>query len=378
MKPITYKAIKARQSSRHVVVSFAAKASDVLRFARVEPIGRDDGGVLRGFQRPQIMAHVKEISNYLTQHDAILPNAIVVAFIDGVDIRDIENGLCDVTIELGEKPLGFVVDGQQRIKALEMSENTDFEVFVSLIVCQDEADLRRQFVLINNTRPLPKPLIYELLPGVDGLPHRLAARANAADLTAALNFDERSSLRGMIFQQTNPRGIIKDTAIQKILMASISDGILQQLAADPETADEWREHAFLIVSDFFKAVATVFRDDWAGHTPRTSRLVHNMGIGAMGMTMDILACNDGARSFDEFSEGLQCLVNRTAWSRGKWFFDDGTRRQWNEIQTVSSDIRRLTNKIETIVLDYVRQKQRGASGAENDPVRLRLIEKKGI
>ena len=49
---ITYKAIKARQSSRHVVVSFAAKASDVLRFARVEPIARDDGGALRGFQRP--------------------------------------------------------------------------------------------------------------------------------------------------------------------------------------------------------------------------------------------------------------------------------------------------------------------------------------
>lgn len=359
------------------MVSFAAKASDVLRFARVEPIGRDDGGALRGFQRPQIMAHVKEISNYLSQHDAILPNAIVIAFIGGVEVDECEPGICDVTIELGDSPHGFVVDGQQRIKALEMSENADFEVFVSLIVCQDEADLRRQFVLINNTRPLPKPLIYELLPGVDGLPHRLSARANAADLTAALNFDERSSLRGMIFQQTNPRGVIKDTAIQKVLMASISDGILQQLAADPETAAEWREHGFLIVSDFFKAVATVFRDDWAGHTPRTSRLVHNIGIGAMGMTMDILACNDGARTFEEFSEGLQCLVNRTAWSRGKWFFDDGTRRQWNEIQTVSSDIRRLTNKIETIVLDYVRQKQRAASGIENEPVRLRLIEKKG-
>ena len=52
------------------------------------------------------------------------------------------------------------------------------------MVCADEAELRRQFVLINNTRPLPKSLIYELLPGVDGLPSRLSNRAFAAELTA--------------------------------------------------------------------------------------------------------------------------------------------------------------------------------------------------
>jgi len=33
---------------------------------------------------------------------------------------------------------------------------------------------------------------------------------------------------------------------------------------------------------------------------------------------------------------------------------------------------------ETVVLDYVRQKQSGLSGTEGNPVRLRLIEKKGV
>ena len=63
-----------------------------------------------------------------------------------------------------------------------------FEVFVSALICADESELRRQFVLINNTRPLPKSLIYELLPTVDGLP-RGFNRAFAAELTARLNYD---------------------------------------------------------------------------------------------------------------------------------------------------------------------------------------------
>lgn len=350
-------------------MSFAAKASDILKFARIEPIGRDDGGALRGFQRPQIISHIKEIANYLSQHDAILPNPIVIAFIKGVTIKDIGNGMAKVTIDVIETPQGFVVDGQQRLKALQMSENGDFEIFVSLVLCEDEADLKRQFVLINNTKPLPKPLIYELLPGVDGLPHRLTARSNAADLTAMLNFDERSSLRGMIHQQTNPRGIIKDTAIQKLLMASISDGVLRELLNDPATHGEWRDHAFQLVSDFFKAVAHVFRSDWSGHVPRTSRLVHNIGIGAMGITMDILACKGRARSFEDFLTGLQCLVGVTAWSQGGWTFRNGTMRRWNEIQTVASDIRMLNAHIEAIVNDDV-----GRRLAAELPVRLKLVK----
>src|SRR3546814_7697995 len=77
---------------------------------------------------------------------------------------------------------GFVVDGQQRLSALAEVDR-DFQVFVSALICRDEAELRRQFVLINNSKPLPKSLIYELLPTVDDLPARLSRRSEAADLT---------------------------------------------------------------------------------------------------------------------------------------------------------------------------------------------------
>src|SRR3546814_7178534 len=79
----------------------------------------------------------------------------------------------------------------------------DFQVFVSAVVCADDAELRRQFVLINNTRPLPKSLIYELLPSVDGLPRRLSDRPLAAELTAQLNYQGDSSLKGLIHQHTD-------------------------------------------------------------------------------------------------------------------------------------------------------------------------------
>ena len=51
-----------------------------------------------------------------------------------------------------------------------MLKDKKFEVFVSLVICKNEEELQKQFILINNTKPLSKDLIYELLPSVDGLP----------------------------------------------------------------------------------------------------------------------------------------------------------------------------------------------------------------
>ena len=62
---MTYLAVCAQQSSEHKVLSFAAKASDVLRFAAIDRIGRDAQGELSGFQRPQVAAHIREIRDYL-------------------------------------------------------------------------------------------------------------------------------------------------------------------------------------------------------------------------------------------------------------------------------------------------------------------------
>ncbi|WP_425450251.1 DGQHR domain-containing protein DpdB [Virgifigura deserti] len=350
---LNYLAVCAQQSSEHEVLTFAAKASDVLRFASIERIGRNAQGELSGFQRPQVAAHIHEIRDYLEKPNAVLPNPIVIAFTNRVVIDDLGNGSAMLTIDIGEGAPGLVVDGQQRLSALSELDR-DFQVFVSALVCRDEAELRRQFVLINNTRPLPKSLIYELLPTVEGLPPRLARRSVAADLTARLNF-EKTSLRGEIKQHTCPDGIIADTVIQKIIMESLTNGVMRELIRKTNGPDR----CVHLMSAFFEAVKCVFPDAWWGHKPSTSRLVHGAGVQAMGDVMEVLAQRSGARAVDDFREGLACLVGKTAWTSGEWKLG-GEVRRWNTLQNVNRDIALLKHYLVGIVKADLRRKLKAA------------------
>ncbi len=337
MSTYEYRAILPRQSDRYTLFAFCARAADVLSFAQIDRIGRRDDGSLKGFQRPQVAAHIKEIRAYLERDDAVLPNSVVIAFTRGVNVaRDGATAL--IRIDASDGPVAFVVDGQQRLSALADIPHKDFEVFVSGILCENEEELRKQFILINNTRPLPKPLIYELLPTVDGLPNRLSSRSDAAALVERLNYDEASSLRGQIKQHTNPTGVLQDTVVQKLIMASFSDGALRELAV----TEDGGERSFQLISNFFAAVQYVFRDAWQGHKPRTSRLVHGVGIMAMGYVMEYLHSARSAFQTNEFLPALQSLRGVAAWTGGTWNFGEGNQRPWNGLQFVPRDYMELS------------------------------------
>jgi hypothetical protein len=236
---------------------------------------------------------------------------------------------------------------------LNQSNRDDFQIFVSVLVCQNEAELRRQFVLINNTRPLPKSLIYELLPTVEGLPERLEGRSIAADLTQKLNYDRRSSLQGQIRQHTNPRGVIVDTAIQRVLMTSLNDGVMRDLIREPRGEVK----CFELISAFYSAVQTVFAEDWKDQKPSTSRLVHGAGIQALGYVMEVLAAK-GARKFGDFVPGLNLLEGRTAWRSGSWDFGGGDIRHWKAIQNVHGDVVSLAHYLISVVRTGLRNLNR--------------------
>lgn len=342
---LKYVAVKAQQSARHKVLTFAARAQDVLRFAVIDRVGRSKEGLLSGFQRPQIAAHINEIRDYLSHEDAVLPNPIVVAFVEGVEIKDITDELAEIAIDLTSGPPGSIVDGQQRITAIAGLPDKDFEIFVSALVCNNYDELRRQFVLINNTRPLPKALIYELLPTVQGLPTRLGSRTMAAALTARLNYHESSSLKGQIFQHTNPIGFIRDTSIQRVIMNSVSDGALREFGVSADGV----ERGFSLISNFYAAVQATFPDDWKKQTPRTSRLVHGAGIVALGYVMEALYARDGSVDIKTFEAGLRPLVGVTAWRDGYWEFGPNERRSWDSIQNISRDIMQLAHHLVGIV-----------------------------
>ena len=341
MTAFVYRAIRARQSPSHEVLTFPARVGEILAFAEIDRAGRSDGGKLKGFQRPQIASHVKEIREYLKFEDAVLPNPIVVAFISGVSVKVLDDSLVELRIERAKEKHGYVVDGQQRLSALSGLPDKDFEVFVSALICRSYDELRRQFVLINNTRPLPKALIYELLPSITELPERLSSRSTAAALTERLNYDHASSLRGLIFQHTNPSGVIRDTAIQKVIMTSAADGALREVMG----AEDAPERAFQLISDFYGAVRDAFPAEWEGHTPKTSRLIHGAGIRAMGYVMDLLWERNVARSRTAFREGLDCLVGNAAWTKGAWRFGPDEVVPWKEVQNVDRQILKLAHHL---------------------------------
>jgi DGQHR domain-containing protein len=337
---LRYKALVPRQPGRYTVLSFCARAADVLAFAQIDRIGRRADGSLTGFQRPQVAGHIREIRQYLAQPDAILPNSVVVAFTEGVTLGPVEDGSAEVAIDVSAGPKGFVVDGQQRLTALASLGESDFEVLVSALLCGSEEELRKQFILVNNTRPLPKSLLYELLPSVGGLPHRLSSRTTAAALVERLNYDETSSLRGQIKQHTNPLGVLQDTVMQKLIMSSLSDGVLRELMRD----EDGMERSFRLLSDFFEAVQLTFPDAWKDRTPKTSRLVHGAGLLAMGYVMEHLHQAQGAIDVEAFHSGLAPLQGQTAWTDGHWDFG-GERRPWNALQNVSRDYLGLANHL---------------------------------
>lgn len=343
MPTLKFDALLAEQGKTRRVAMISASASDIRRIATISRLGRNAEGRTIGFQRPQIAAHIAEIREYLEHADAVLPNCLVLAFV-GKAARIVSKRGAPAVLEVDlddDEPPGYVVDGQQRLTALSQTERDDFRVFASCLVCEDMTELRRQFILINNTKQISKSLLYELLPGTDELPARLNSRQVAATLVERLNFDPTSSLRKLIKMETNPTGTIKDTALQKAILNSESAGAVQIMLSGKDGLDQ----SFALMSNFFAAVQEVFPEAWHGHKPTSSRLVHGAGITAMGYVMDELHARSHAITEQSFIEGLGVLKNKCAWTEGQWNFADGEVVAWNHVENTSRQIQRLSEHL---------------------------------
>ncbi len=336
-----FKGVRAQQASEHDVFSFAATPNEILEFSEIERVGRDEEGHLKGFQRHQVASHIRDIRDYLQRDDALLPNAIILAFLDGVTIKDLGEGIVEIVIDATESKPGFVVDGQQRLSALATMAKPGFQVFVSALICKDYNELRQQFVLINNTRPLPKSLIYELLPTVDGLPERFTSRKFAARIIDLLNFLPNSSLFGEIKQHTNPRGVLSDMAMQKFVMNSANDGAIRSFMK----FDDFEGRSIELINNFFHAVRVVFKSEWEGLAPRNSRLKHGAGLVSLSFVMELLYSDQGTTSKEGFIKGLKLLKPHTAWTSGEWHISATDQRPWNGIQNTPTDIGLLTKHL---------------------------------
>ncbi|MEZ4314236.1 MAG: DGQHR domain-containing protein DpdB [Polyangiaceae bacterium] len=276
-------AIEVRQSADRVLYTFAVDAKLVPAFSTVSRIRRTDEGGLRGYQRPEVLAHIEEIKAYVESESAMIPNAVVIAFDSRVKFEPYKGpnapysrmGTLVIPVDPNtpeEKRPGFIVDGQQRLAAIRDAAVDSFPVCVSAFITDDVREQTEQFILVNSTKPLPKGLIYELLPGTEAtLPTLLQRRRLPAHLVTRMNQDTGSPLHGMIHTITNPGGKIKDNSILRMIENSLSDGVLYRVRAGAGTDDV--DAMLEVLYSFWRAVARVFPDAWSLPAKR-SRLTH--------------------------------------------------------------------------------------------------------
>ena len=353
-KVLRVNALRVQQHAIPLYV-FGIDGRLVRRFASVQFAARNGAGELVGYQRSRVERHIREIREYLEQDGALLPNAIVVAF-DGStmftpirgEIQAEWGTLGRLTIPIppprSAKP-AVIVDGQQRMSAFaELSPARSFPIVVVGFSSASEETQREQFVLVNRTKPLPRDLLNELVADVDGvLPRAWRLRRVTASVVHSLRYDENSPFYGRI------RGIGAIDVGANISQAAVIDAIERSvkrrgaLCPDSQVVGQADVASMArIVSVYFAGVKRVWPTAWEG-SPWSSRLVHGVGIYALGRLMDLIMLEVDAtkpRAVKSVAVRLDRLKSRCAWTHGRW---PVLRCEWNELQNTSQDKRLLAD-----------------------------------
>ncbi|CAM5296279.1 hypothetical protein SHIRM173S_05088 [Streptomyces hirsutus] len=130
-------ALEVRQGDRKIYC-FAVDGKKIHSFAAVSRVRRDDDSVLQGYQRPEVLSHIRGIRRYLESDNAMLPNALVLAFDDSVRFETAARRSAGVDYSVPgelvisvdeslpdeEKP-ALIVDGQQRSAAIRDADLAD-------------------------------------------------------------------------------------------------------------------------------------------------------------------------------------------------------------------------------------------------------------
>jgi len=350
-------ALEVHQGAARTLYSFAIDGKQLPLFATVSRVHRDDNAEIRGYQRPEVLSHISSIRRYLESDEPMIPNALVIAFDKRVTFEPSSpNGkhaeVCPGTLIIPidpsnadeDKP-GWVVDGQQRCAAIREARIKSFPICVTAFITDSDAEQRSQFILVNSTKPLPKGLIYELLPTTTGtLPTALQLRRFPAVLIDRLNYDPGSPLERMIHTPTTPDGVIKDNSVMRMIENSLSDGALYGFR-DPATGEGDADAMLALLMNYWRAVKTTFQEAW-GQPPRRSRLMHGVGIVSMGFVMDAIVDRHRRSHLPleaDFAMDLSRLKDVCHWTNGSWKFGPEHQRRWNDLQNTPRDIQLLTN-----------------------------------
>ena len=358
---ITVRALRTHQGKNVPVYSFFMPGGDVIRVADISRIERDDSHGVKGFQRREIRAHVRNIIEYLDHVAVLFPNAIILALSSDVKFKNsrgpkptgllniAESGTLSIPVREEGKRVAWIVDGQQRSLALSKSRNQKMPVPVVGFVSDNLTLQREQFILVNKAKPLPGRLINELLPETSGVlfPRDLSERRIPSQLCNMLNEDERSPFHGLIRRPSAQRqagAFVTDTAVIEMIRQSIRNplGALAPFKAIGDSAPNL-EQMYKVLVGYWSAVRQVFKEAW-GLPPSKSRLMHSAGIQAMGVLMDkMLSRHEGAADrWHDVREELKKIAPHCHWTRGTW---EELNLDWNEVQNLQHHIRGLSDAL---------------------------------
>lgn len=356
---IRRRALKVEQHSKHPVFLFAMTGAELLSIADISRVSRDDAGKLLGYQRDEVKKHVQNIQDYLNSGDVLFPNAIILALSSAVRFRgsrgpDVFDGCATAgTLEIplgGSRKPAWIVDGQQRVLALSKCEDPNKVVPVSAFVA-DEVDVQRdQFFRVNSSKNLPPGLITELLPEVSTtLPPRLAQRKIPSAICDWLNLDDSSPMKGLIRRSSSStekkkQAVITDTSVVNMIDESLksASGCLFPYRNLATLETDFDGICRLLVT-YWTAVRNVFPDAW-GKPPGKSRLMHGVGIRAMGRLMDRIMPSiriQQKNAVGQVEHELRRIAEICCWTQGRW--DELGGLKWNELQNVSRHINHLSS-----------------------------------
>lgn len=338
---------------------FTLSPAEILDVADISRVSRDDEGELIGYQREKVRSHVNDIRDYLRGDEVVFPNAIILALDGDHRFRSsrgpgafdglARTGTLEITVTDDRKP-AWIVDGQQRAFALSEITRQDLPIPVSAFVADQVTLQRDQFIRVNNTKPLPRGLVTELLPEVVvPISRRLSMKKLPAALCDQLNRQEGSPFQGLIKRPSSSpeerrKAPITDTSVVKMLEQSLqqSSGCLfpyRNLATGEADLDA----IWALVTAYWTGVREVFSDAW-GLPSTESRLMHGAGILAMGRLMDKVMATVNPHADDAAAQvvaELEHIAPVCRWTSGAW--EDLGDMPWNEVQNVPKHVRALSN-----------------------------------
>jgi DGQHR domain-containing protein len=359
LKVLRRRALCIEQTKTGPLYLLVLRADEIFEVAEVTRINRSRSNELIGYQRAEVRQHVEDILEYLNGDEVLFPNSLILALSPNVRFRrsrgpENDDGLAKAGIlevplppaSGGAKP-AWIVDGQQRALALSRAERRDLPVPISAFVAETVSQQRDQFLRINNAKPLPRGLVAELLPEVSiPLPRTLAAKQVPSEICGLLNSETDSPFHGLIRRASTPPGsgaVITDTSVIEMLRESLGSpaGCLfpyRNLA----TGETDFESVWRIILLYWVAVRDAFPEAW-GRPPEQSRLMHGVGIRAMGRLMDKVmgaVWPDDPAAATHVKSAIAAIAPHCHWTSGSW---DEIGLHWNDVENTNRNQRLLAN-----------------------------------